>query len=133
VLLTLLARVVFGYFMFDGTLTSFAWAMCLATVAALPVQAMQQRRYLGFATRFLLRSMVGSLFVTLGCLAMAGLLQMLLPHSIPAVTRLSLLAMPLLGIWYLMLRMTQHELLVEVHHLLSGLKARMLKLGRLNT
>jgi O-antigen/teichoic acid export membrane protein len=133
VLLTLLARVVFGYLLFDGTLTSFAWAMCLATLVALPVQAMQQRRYLGFTTRHLLRSMANSLFVTIGCLAMAGFLQMLLPQSIPAVARLSLLAMPLMALWYLMLRITQHELLVEVHHLLSGLKTRMLKLSGLKT
>lgn len=128
VLLTLAARLVFGYVIFDGTLLSFAWAMCLATIVALPIQAIQQRRYLGFATLALLRSMAGSLLVTIGCLALAEVLRLVLPNSIPAVLRLALMGLPLVGLWYVMLRVTQHELLNEVHHFAGTVKTRVLKL-----
>lgn len=131
VLLTLSARLMLGYVLFDGTLISFAWAMCFATIVALPIQAVQQRLYLGFATWALVRSLGRSLLVTVGCVAFAELLRLVLPQSIPAVVRLGLIGFPLIGLWYLMLRVAKHELLHEVHHFAIGCKARILKLSRL--
>jgi len=121
---TLLARIGFGYYLFDGTLISFSWAIMLATLVAVPIMLVQQSHYLHFGSRHLFGAMRKSAVVTVICLAATEGLRMLLPQSIPALARLAIIALPLMGTWYLALRVVQHELLGEVHHLWAALKAR---------
>ncbi|MGI4842922.1 MAG: oligosaccharide flippase family protein [Janthinobacterium lividum] len=131
VLVTLLARVGFGVALFDGSLSGFAWALCLATIAAAPVTAMQQQRHLGFGLAALLRALLPSAAVAGGC-ALAGLvLNMLLPNMLGPLARLLAMLPMLAGIWYGLLRLTRHAMLDEVHRL-AGVARNRLALLRPN-
>jgi O-antigen/teichoic acid export membrane protein len=70
---SLLARLVLGVALFDGSLASFAWALCAAGVLAWPLQLALAARCLGQSPRAWLTGLGGSAFVTLAVLA-AGLL-----------------------------------------------------------
>lgn len=121
---TLVTRILFGYWLFDGSLISFAWAIMLATVVAAPVMLVQQARFLQYGSLQLFGAMRKSAVVTVICLAVAAGIHMVLPESIPALVRLAIIAVPTSVAWYLALRMMQHELFGEVQHLAEALKAR---------
>ena len=123
-LVTLSSRIVFGYWMFDGTLVTFAWSMCLATVVTAPVFLAQQRICLGFHNRTFFGGLVPSVVVTVICLAVCEGMRLLIPASFPPMARLAILLMPLVATWYAALRLTRHELVDEVHHMAAGVKAR---------
>jgi O-antigen/teichoic acid export membrane protein len=125
VLATIATRIAFGVLLFDGSLGGFAWALCLATISTAPVIAIQQQRYLGFKAGVMLRAMAPSAMVALGCTAVGAVLSLLVPASLPPLARL-LVMLPVLALaWYLMLRVTRHELVGEVHRLAAPLVARL--------
>ncbi|MCV2363466.1 oligosaccharide flippase family protein [Paucibacter sp. DJ1R-11] len=62
---TLAARLVLGAALFDGSLLSFAWALCAAAAVALPVQLWLAARHLGQSPRALGAALGGSLLATL--------------------------------------------------------------------
>jgi len=119
------SRVVFGLLLFDGSLTRFAWALCLATAVTAPVIAVQQRRYFGYTLRTLVTRLLPSAGVALGTAAVAFVLERLLPDQLPALARLGIMAAPLAVVWYLLLRATGHELVEEVHRLAAPVKAKL--------
>ncbi|MDQ2821582.1 MAG: oligosaccharide flippase family protein [Pseudomonadota bacterium] len=121
---TLTSRIAFGYWMFDGTLVTFAWSMCLATLVTAPVFLAQQRICLGFHNRTFFVGLIPSLVVTAICLAACEGMLLLIPSSFPPIVRLMVLLMPLVTVWYVSLRLTRHELVDEVHHMAAGVKAR---------
>ena len=126
----LVARIGFGYFLFNGALSSFGWAICLATLAVVPVQLALQWRYVRFSPRAMLEGVAPSIVVTLACAAVGAVLHPMLPLSLPPLARL-LLALPVLAVaWYIALRLVGHPMLAEVHHLLSGAGARLRRLAR---
>jgi O-antigen/teichoic acid export membrane protein len=125
---TMVSRVAFAFLLFDGTLSTFGWAICAATIAAAPVVMLQMRRYLGFGVRNMIDSVSGSLGVTLICILGCELLLLLVPASASPIARLTLLSVPLVLLWYGALRLTRHQLLEEVHNLAAGLKTRLLRL-----
>lgn len=125
VTVTLLTRIAFGLLMYDGSLVTFAWAICLATVLTTPIMLLQQRRYFDFGIRQFLRGITPSVLVTLICTAACELMLLILPVSLTAPTRLAILALPLTAVWYGALRLTRHELRDEVHHLVAGVKVRL--------
>jgi hypothetical protein len=125
ILVTLVTRIGFGILLFDGSLSRFAWALCLATIATAPVTIAQQRRHFGFTTGMLLRALAPSAVVALGTAAAAAALAAVLPSTLPALTRLLIMALPLALTWYLLLRATRHELVGEVHRLATPIKARL--------
>jgi O-antigen/teichoic acid export membrane protein len=125
VVVTLATRILFGVLLFDGSLNGFAWALLLATLASAPVTAIQQSRYFGLTTAMMLRALLPSALVAVGTGAVAWLLAMVLPASIPAMARLLVMLLPLAVTWYLLLRATHHELVGEVHRLAAPLKARL--------
>lgn len=127
VLVTLLSRIAFGWWMFDGTLVTFAWSMCLATLATAPVMLIQQGRYFGFHIGAFFAGLIPSALVTALCLAACEAMLLILPSSLPPAARVAILALPLMGVWYAGLRLTKHELLGEVHRLASGVKSRILR------
>jgi O-antigen/teichoic acid export membrane protein len=122
VLVMLVSRIGFGYVLYDGRLASFAWAICLATLAATPVMWWQQRRHLGMGR--LVQALAPSMAVTLACGLTCCALQYLLPLA-PGATRLLAMALPLVLAWYGALRLTRHVLVNEVHHLGAGLLVRL--------
>jgi len=124
VLVTMAARIGLGIALFDGSLASFAWAFCLATLAAAPVTFYQQRRELGFSFRAMLASLSSSAQVTIACVGGGALLRLLLPATLTGTPVLCIMLVPLALIWYLALRLTGHELVHEVHRLGGQLKAR---------
>lgn len=125
VLVTLLARIAFGVLLYDGSIAGFAWALCVATVVTTPVIALQQSRCLGLDTVSLLRALAPSAAVALGS-ALAGIMLMtLMPASLPPLARLLLIGAPLAAIWYLLLRLTHHELLAELHRLAAPIRTRL--------
>jgi len=119
------ARILFGVLLFDGSLSGFGWALFFATIASAPVTAIQQSRYFGFTTAMMIRALLPSALVAIGTGAVAWLLALLLPAAIPPMARLLVLALPLAVTWYLLLRVTRHELVGEVHRLAAPLKARL--------
>ncbi|WP_292044086.1 oligosaccharide flippase family protein [Massilia sp. UBA6681] len=122
---TLLARIGFALVLFDGTLAGFGWVLCLATLAAAPITLLQQRRYFGFGTMSLLRALLPSAFVTAGTTVIAGLLALLLPSTLAPLARL-LIMFPVLAIaWYVLLRVSRHAMLDEVHRLGNMARARL--------
>lgn len=125
VAVTLLTRIAFGFLMYDGSLVTFAWAICLATVLTTPVMVLQQRRYFAFGIRQFLRAITPSALVTVICLVACELMLLMLPASLSSQARLAILALPLAVVWYGALRLTGHELCEEVHHLAAGLRIRL--------
>lgn len=121
----LAARVGFAALFFNGSVAGFAWVLCFATVVTAPVIALQQKRHFNFGFGILLRALVPSLIVALATSALAALLAFMLPALIKPLVRLLIMAPFLAIFWYLMLRMTHHELLGEVHRLAAPVKARL--------
>ena len=124
-LVSILARIGFGVALFDGSLARFAWALCAATLVTAPFVCAQQRRHLGFGVRRMLRKLVPSALVALGTAAVAAALDALLPSTLAPLARLLVMALPLAGVWYLLLRATRHELVGEVHRLAAPIKAKL--------
>jgi O-antigen/teichoic acid export membrane protein len=127
IVVTMVSRVAFGFLLFDGSLVTFAWAICVATIAAAPVIMLQMRRYLAFGVRDMLESVRGSVIVTVICIIGCKLLLLVVPSSIHSLPRLLIMALPLVALWYGALRLTRHQLVDEVHHLAAGLKVRLLR------
>lgn len=125
VMVTLATRIAFGVLLFDGSLALFAWALCLATITSAPVIAIQQRRYFGFRPGAMFRAMAPSAIVALGTGLAGAALSLILPSSLPPMTRLLIMAPFLAAAWYLLLVMTRHELLGEIHRLVAPVKARL--------
>ncbi|RZA30492.1 MAG: hypothetical protein EOP02_01370 [Proteobacteria bacterium] len=124
-LAVLLTRVTFGIVLFNGDIRSFSWAICAATIAAVPVMIYQHYHYLGHRFTTMLTALWPSALVTVAVTASAMLLKMMLPSSLHPLSVLLILALPLATIWYLALRMTGHPLTTEIHHVANGLKARL--------
>lgn len=122
---SLAARIAFGVLMYDGSLVRFAWALCAATIVTMPLVLYIQHRYFGLGLRHLLRALAPSAVVALGTGAAALLLQAAVPASIAPLLRLLIMALPLAAVWYLLLRLTRHELVDEVHRLAAPIKARL--------
>ncbi|MBK4734298.1 oligosaccharide flippase family protein [Noviherbaspirillum pedocola] len=122
-IVVLISRVAFGFVLFDGSMQKFAWAICAATAAALPVMVMQHKKYLGHDFISMLVAILPSALVATACAASAWMLKTILP-PMPAIAALSIMALPLALTWYAALRITRHPLVEEIHHLLSGLRAR---------
>jgi O-antigen/teichoic acid export membrane protein len=122
VVVMLVFRLVLGWLLYDGTLASFGWAICLATLAAAPVMLWQQRRYVGLNS--LVRALGPSALVTLACTAACAALQAVVPVGAGAA-RLLVLALPLVLVWYGALRLVRHALVDEIHQLGAGMAVRL--------
>lgn len=120
----LCTRIVCAAWLFDGTLLSFAWAICLATAITTPVLAWQQVKYLDFGIREFLASLTRSAGVTAICVLSCAVMMLFLPSNYNPILRLSILLLPLVICWYVALRLTRHELTGEVHQLASSFFAR---------
>ena len=124
-LISLVTRIAFGLLLFTGELNEYAWALTLATVATVPVMASQQKRYLGYSFGAMVRDLIPSAVVAVGTSAVALALLQFLPASLPSLARLLILLLPLAVVWYLMLRLTRHALVDEVHRLAAPIKTRL--------
>lgn len=127
--ITLLTRILFVFVLFNGELANFAWIIVLAAVVTAPVLIIQQQRYFGFGFRATVASVQASTLVTIICIACCVLLMLILPATLRPLVRLLILSVPLMAIWYGALRLTNHLLVPEVHHIISGLKARLPQFG----
>lgn len=127
---TLIMRIAFGYLLFNGALASFAWAICFATMAVVPVLVFLQYRYVQFSPRILLASVAPSIVVAVLCVCAGVAMRALLPSSLPPLARLLMLAPGLIATWYGALRLTNHPLVSEVHQLASGARGRVARLVR---
>ena len=125
VLAILFARIGFGVWMYDGSLVRFAWSLCLATVLTMPLRAYIQRHYFDLGIGRLLRALLPSAVVALGTSGAAMLLAMALPSSLAPLLRLLAMAPVIAVAWYLLLRLTRHELVGEVHRLAAPIKTRL--------
>lgn len=125
-LVMIAARVALAACLFDGSLRSFAWAVCLATLATVPLMLWMQWRHVGLRPVPFLRGMLPSALVTLACAVACMVLQALMPAVLPSWGRLLLLAPAIALVWYGALRLTSHELLDEVDRLGAGMRARLL-------
>lgn len=96
---SLAARLGLGWLLFDGSLASFAWALCAAAVVALPVQLGIAARHLGLSPRGLLAAVAGS--------AIAALAVLVVPLSVAPLA------------WLAALRWARHPLLDEGLQLLA--------------
>ncbi|SFU46772.1 oligosaccharide flippase family protein [Pseudoduganella namucuonensis] len=127
VMITLLSRIAFGALLFDGRLDTFAWTICLATMATAPMMAVQQSRHFKLETAALARAVSPSAIVTLACVATAEVAILVLPDSVPAAAQLCIMALPIMLVWYAALRLTTHPILPEVHRLGYAIQARLQK------
>ncbi|RYE81508.1 MAG: hypothetical protein EOO80_00885 [Oxalobacteraceae bacterium] len=124
----MVARIGFGVLMFNGSLSHFAWALCLATLVTAPAIAAQQNSCFGYTTGAMLRAVAPSAVVAVGTAAAAFVLARLLPSTLPPLVRLLIMALPLAAVWYAMLRMTRHELVGEIHRLASPIMTKLMLL-----
>jgi O-antigen/teichoic acid export membrane protein len=123
------ARVALALLVFDGSLASFAWAVCVATLASAPIALAIQARQFGLAPLRFIVGLLPSALVALACAATCALVLRLLPASLAPLLRVALLVPPVAASWYASLRLTQHPLLAEVHGLAAGARAKMPRLG----
>lgn len=121
---TILGRISLGLLLFDGSILSFAWAICLATIAATPVIIIQQRRYLLYSLTSMLGALLPSVVVTLVCILSATLLKLFYFSEVLPTHRLALIALPMIIIWYLSIRLSKHPILQEIHFVISNLKSK---------
>jgi O-antigen/teichoic acid export membrane protein len=119
-----IARIAIGYALFDGSLRSFSWAVCAATVLSVPVLIYQHYRHLNHDFSTLFAALLPSALVSAACMITAEFLKVILPPMAPAVTLMAM-ALPLAAAWYLALRVCRHPILGEVHQIVSGLRARL--------
>lgn len=129
VLMSLLARIAIGVAIFDGTLRTFSYAILVATLAAMPVFAWQQKRYLGYHLKDMLRTVAPSAVVALTCMATAIGVEFLTPGHFSAITRIVIAALPITLTWYFTLQLTKHPLFEEVNRLAGGFKHQVFKLA----
>jgi O-antigen/teichoic acid export membrane protein len=122
---TLVTRITFGAVLFNGEIRSFSWAICAATAVAAPLMIYQHYVYLGHRFGTMLAALLPSAIVSVVCMVAAMALKMMLPASLHALSVLLVLALPLASVWYVALRLTRHPLTTELHHVASGLKARL--------
>jgi O-antigen/teichoic acid export membrane protein len=94
---TLVARVGLGLAWFDGSVASFAWGLCAAACAALPLQLWLSARHLGQPPRALLAAVGGS--------AVAALAVVVVPLTLAPLA------------WLAVLRACRHPLLDELSQL----------------
>ena len=125
IMVSVLTRIGFGVLLFNGSLAHFAWALCLATIVTAPIIGLQQTRHLGYPTSVMLRTLAPSALVALGTGAAGYLLQLVLPSTLPALARLLIMLVPLAAVWYLLLRVTRHVLVDEVHRLAAPIGTRL--------
>lgn len=128
IIVTIVSRIAFGLALFNGTLQSFAWAICLATIAAIPVMIWQQKHLAGFGFRATCLAALPSAVVTLVCVFAAMGFRMLLPDSVEGLKALLIMFLPLALVWYVALRLTQHVLVDEVHRMGIVVKTRIMQL-----
>ncbi|SMP67096.1 oligosaccharide flippase family protein [Noviherbaspirillum suwonense] len=121
---TLLSRIAFALALFDGSIRSFSWVICAATLVATPVVIIQQRIYFHYRFGAMLVALWPSAAVAIMCMAGAALLKVVLPASVPPAAVLLLSALPLACLWYLSLRLMGHPLTAEIHKLASGFQSR---------
>lgn len=117
---TLLSRIAFAFALFDGSIRSFSWVICAATVIATPVIFIQQRIYLHHRLSTILVALWPSAAVAMICMAGAALLKASFPASSTPVSVLLVSATPLACLWYLSVRAVGHPLTVEIHKVASG-------------
>lgn len=119
------ARVALAAWLFDGSLASFAWGICLATLATAPLMLWMQHRYVGLDAKVFLHALGPSVVVASICTVGAWLCQALLPSWWPAWARVVAMAPVLILLWYGALRIAGHGLLDEVHRLGTLLRFRL--------
>lgn len=124
-LVTIAARIAFAAWLFDGTLGSFAWAICLATFVTVPMTLWMQHRHVGLEAGRFVRALGPSVMVTCICAVGAWLCQVLLPSWWPAWARLLAMLPVLFLLWYGALRIAGHGLLEEVHRFGIMLRVRL--------
>jgi O-antigen/teichoic acid export membrane protein len=127
---TLFMRVSLGVMLFDGSLASFGWAVCMATATVVPILIFLQSRYVQFTLPVLSSSVMPSLVVAVICTVVGEALHLALPESLPAMARLLLAAPVLIATWYAMLRMIDHPLAAELHLLAGSAKLRLTRFAR---
>lgn len=123
--MTLVARIVLAVLLFDGSLLGFAWTLCLATVLTIPINFAQQKHYFKFTIGMTIKAILPSIIVTAGATAVGIGFDKLVHDSVgPALELLA--AFPVLALsWYVLLRLTRHTLLDEVHKLFSVTRSRL--------
>jgi O-antigen/teichoic acid export membrane protein len=124
IVVTLLTRITFAFVLFDGRVESFSWVICSATIIAAPVMIAQQYIYLHHRFTSMLAALWPSAVVSLACMAAAALLKTILPASLPPVSVLVIVALPLAGIWYVAIRITSHPLMGELHKMAARFGVR---------
>ncbi len=125
IMVSVATRIAFGVLLFNGSLVHFAWALCMATIVTAPVIGLQQTRHLGYSTGVMLRALAPSALVALGTGVAGFVLQLVLPSALPALARLLIMLVPLAAVWYLLLRLTRHVLVDEVHRLVTPIGTRL--------
>lgn len=124
VAITLMSRVAFALAFFDGSIGSFSWVICAATLVATPVLILQQRVCLQYRFTSLLIATWPSAAVAIICMIGAVSLKIALPGFLAPVFVLLIAAAPLAILWCLALRLTGHPLSAEIHRMLSGFRSR---------
>lgn len=119
--LSIFVRITAVFAMFDGSIRTFAWAICIASIITLPIMLWQQQRYFDYRVKPMLFAMFPSGVVTLICVIVGSAVLWLLPANFSAPIRLVVLIIPLSLGWYGALRLTRHPLIHEIHHLGSSL------------
>lgn len=127
--ITLATRILFAFVLFNGDLANYAWSITAATIVTAPVIISQQFRYFGFGFREMVVSLRASMSVTVIIVLACAAMVMVLPSTMSPTIRLLTLMLPLAAIWYGALRLTNHPLLAEVHHLVAGMRARLPQFG----
>ena len=125
---TIIIRIVFGLLLFNGSLKSFAEAICIGTIAAAPIMAFQQWRYLDYHFKDMLIAVFPSAVVAIVCLLAALGMRAIMPPSIHALASVLIAAVPITIVWYLTLRLTRHSLVIELHHVSVGILHRLRRL-----
>lgn len=127
VVMNIVVRIAAGFALFDGSVKTFAWAICIASITTLPVMLWQQQRHFDYRVKPMLIAMMPSAIVTLSCVVVGAAVLWLLPSHFSAPIRFLVLAIPLVLSWYIALRLTKHPLLNEVHHIARAVMDRLSK------
>lgn len=123
--LIIVSRIAIGILLFNGSLVSFAWAICLATIVAAPVIAFQQHRYLSYRFKSMVSALIPSALVSLICISAALCLELLLHAVGVPIIKLLVIGLSMIVIWYISIRLVKHPIIGEINHLTNAIMNRL--------
>lgn len=117
-------RILCIWLIYDGNLSSFAWALVMASVLTYPVHMVLQSRSLGIHITTVPATLWASSIVSVGCGSLAITLKLLLPADFNPWLTIAVAAIAITPTWVFLLKLTHHGVHKELLTMTARLRSR---------